>query len=155
MTYQYVWTDGSHPDFIAFSACMEEYYNQMVGGAANRKNFIPYNALAEIHDVLIVYSQEKPIACAAFKAYNTTTMEIKRVWVSEAYRGQHIAKDMMTLLEARARQKGHDTAILQTRAACTAAVALYQSIGYRKIENYPPYDKMEAAVCYEKSLLSV
>ncbi len=150
MAYQYIWTDGSNPDFVAFSACMEEYYNQMVGGAANRKSFIPYNALTEIHDVLLVYSQEKPVACAAFKAYDTTTIEIKRVWVSEAYRRQNIAKNMMALLEKCAQQKGYTTAILQTRAACTAAVALYLSIGYQKIDNYPPYDHMPQAVCYKK-----
>lgn len=44
-------------------------------------------------------------------------------------------------------------AILQTREACTEAVALYNSIGYRRIDNYSPYDNMELAICFEKVLL--
>lgn len=152
MGYDYLWTDGTNKDFAAFSQCMEAYYNKIVGGIENRKSFVPYNSLADIHDVLIVYDQASPVACAAFKEYDALRAEIKRVWVSEPYRGRHISKEMMGMIEHRAKEKGYEKVILQTREACIEAVALYKAIGYERIENYPPYDKMELAVCYGKDL---
>lgn len=152
MHFSYIWTDGTDKDFSDFSLRMEAYYNQMVGGAQNRKSFIPYNAPDDIHDVLIVYDAGMPIACAGMKEYDAESAEIKRVWVEEAYRGRHIAGTMMAMLERCAREKGYRRMILQTRETCTDAVGLYQSIGYRPISNYPPYDTMELAVCYGKEL---
>ena len=34
----------------------------------------------------------------------------------------------------------------------TEAVSLYEKLGYYRIENYPPYDKLDGAVCYAKDL---
>ena len=32
------------------------------------------------------------------------------------------------------------------------AVRLYSKRGYYQIDNYPPYDKMEGAICFAKDL---
>lgn len=152
MEYIYRWTDGTNTDFVNFSTDMEAYYNRLVNGAANRKNFIPYNALADIKDVVIAYDENTPIACASFKKYNDKSAEVKRVWVSPEYRGRHISKELMKLVENRAKEKGFTRTILQTREACYDAVSLYRTIGYRKIDNYPPYDNMELAICFAKDL---
>lgn len=152
MKFEYIWTDGTNPDFASLSLLMEEYYNQLVGGAEKRSSFIPHNALNDIRNVLMVYSDGKPVASAAFKEYNPSTVEIKRVWVCREYRGRHISRTMMDMLEQRAREMGYTKAILQTREQCFEAVSLYTKIGYCKIRNYPPYNEMEQAVCYAKQL---
>ncbi len=152
MDFEYIWTDGSNPDFAALSVLMEDYYNELVGGADKRRNFIPHNALTDIHDVLMVYSDGKPIACASFREYAPLVAEIKRVWVCKEYRGRHISCTMMEYLEQRAKEFGFVKAILQTREQCVEAVSLYKRIGYTQIDNYPPYDSMAQAVCYAKSL---
>ena len=59
---------------------------------------------------------------------------------------------MMRMLEERAAAQGFERAILQTRESMTAAVQLYLGLGYRQIENYPPYDKLKGAVCFAKQL---
>lgn len=152
MELRYVWTDGTEPDFERFSEEMEAYYNSLVGGEENRKGFIPHNSLAKIHDVVMVYDGKKAVACASFKQYDDISAEIKRVWVSAPYRGNHISKEMMRLLEGRAKEKGFRKVILQTRKACVEALSLYRSLGYRQVENYPPYECLDEAVCYAKSL---
>lgn len=152
MEYVFKWTDGNNQDFIDFSEDMEEYYNQLVGGAFNRKKFIPHNSLVDIKDVLIVYENEKPVGCASFKEYNSECVEIKRVWISKNYRGKGISRKLMLLIEFKAKEKGFKTAILQTRETCVEAVSLYKSIGYKKIDNYPPYEEMEQAICFYKEL---
>ena len=49
------WTDGKDRDFQSFWLKTEEYYNQLVGGAGNRKAFMPYNISDSIPYVLIAY----------------------------------------------------------------------------------------------------
>ncbi|MBE6759861.1 MAG: GNAT family N-acetyltransferase [Ruminococcaceae bacterium] len=152
MDFDYIWTDGSDPDFVALSLLMEDYYNQLVGGSEKRSSFIPHNALDDIHNVLMVYCDGKPIASAAFKEYDPFTVEVKRVWVCREYRGRHISRTMMELLEKRAKGMGYTRAVLQTREQCLAAVSLYTKMGYSRTSNYPPYDRMAQAICYAKQL---
>jgi len=146
------WTDGHDRDFQAFWLKTEEYYNQLVGGAENRKAFVPYNISDSIADVLIACDGDTAIGCAGLKPYSGNDAEIKRVWVEPAYRKNHIAQEMMSLLEKKAKENGFSRLILQTREIMTGAVRLYGKLGYHRIPNYPPYDSLEGAVCFAKEL---
>lgn len=152
MDIRYEWTNGSDEAFQRFYRITEAYYSQVVGGLENRRGFVPYNALEDIQDVLIAYDGETPVACASFKRYCAADAEIKRVWVEPAWRGRHIATGLMARLEGRIREQGYERAILQTREAMADAVRLYTGLGYRRIENYPPYDRLDGAVCFAKAL---
>lgn len=149
---KYCWTDGTSEIFHQFYLITEEYYSQIVGGAKNRKAFISYNISESIQDVLLVYQDNVCIACAGMKKYSEQDVEIKRVWVEPAYRGLKIATQMVLKIEDKARKKGFQRTILQTRPIMPDAIALYKKLGYYQIENYPPYDKLEGAVCYAKNL---
>jgi ribosomal protein S18 acetylase RimI-like enzyme len=59
---------------------------------------------------------------------------------------------MMKMIENKAKEQHFTRTILQTREAMTEAVSLYEKLGYYRIENYPPYDKLDGAVCYAKDL---
>lgn len=152
MQASYRWTNGSDPVFHEFYLKTEEYYNRIVGGAENRTAFIPYNISDSISEVLIAYDGWTPAGCAGLKPYSGRDMEVKRVWVEPAYRKHHIAQEMMILLEKKARENGFSRLVLQTREIMTGAVRLYGKLGYHRIENYPPYDKLEGAVCFAKEL---
>ena len=67
-------------------------------------------------------------------------------------RGQHIALDMMSQIEERAVNEGYKRTVLQTREIMEDAVGLYKKLGYKQIENYPPYDKLDGAICFAKEL---
>ena len=148
----YRWTSGENADFAEFYRITEDFYSSLVGGGKNRKGFVAFNASAEIPDVLIAYDGEKAVGCSGLKKYSRTAAEIKRVWVRPDARGQHIASRMMDLVERKAKEQGFETVILQTRLKMQEAVKMYTKRGYRLIDNYPPYDKLEGAVCYEKTL---
>ena len=152
MELQYTWTDGSDPAFAHFYRITEDYYSALVGGKQNRKGFIPYNCSECVETVLIVADQGKPVACAGLKRCSQADAEIKRVWVEPQYRRRHIAVNMMQMLEERALQQGYQRTVLQTRSVMTDAVQLYTGLGYHQIENYPPYDKLDGAVCFAKEL---
>ncbi len=144
---EFKWTDGSDESFRRFYIETENYYSQIVGGEKNRQEFAPYNLSNTISDVIIAYSNGKPVGCAGLKKYSDSDIEIKRVWVEPESRGQKIASRMLNLIEEKARQMNYRRTILQTRPMMTDAVRLYENRGYSIIDNYPPYDRLEGAIC--------
>ncbi len=148
----YIWTDGSNKDFEEFYRITEEYYSQLVGGVQNREGFVPYNIIMDVKNVLIAYKNSIAVGCASFKEYSKTDAEIKRVWVQPEYRGKHLATKMMGRIEQQAKAKGYKRTVLQTREIMTEAVILYKKLGYSRIDNYPPYDTLDGAVCFAKRL---
>ena len=143
----FVWTDGNNTDFHRFYLKTEEYYNSIVGGSENRTAFMPHNLSEQISDVVIAYFGKTAIGCAGLKRYSESDVEIKRVWVEPEYRGQHIASQMMKMLEEKGKEEGYKRMILQTRPLMSEAVRLYKKRGYLLINNYPPYDKLDGAIC--------
>ena len=144
---EFKWTDGSDASFRRFYIETENYYSQIVGGGEKRAGFVPYNLSDTIADVLIAYINGKPVGCAGLKKHSDSDVEIKRVWVEPEARGKKIASRMLNLIEEKARQMNYKRAILQTRPVMTDAVGLYEKRGYSLIENYPPYDRLEGAIC--------
>lgn len=149
---EYKWTNGKNEDFQRFYLITEEYYSKIVGGIENRSSFVPYNISDSITDVAIAYYNGIAIGCAGLKRYSDADVEVKRVWVEPDYRGRHIAVELMEMLEKRAKQQGFQRTILQTREIMIAAVKLYLNRGYYQIDNYPPYNKLEGAICFAKDL---
>ena len=151
---EYKWTDGNDKDFLHFYEITEDYYTKMAGGLSKRQGFIPYNLSSLIPDVLIAYDDGIAVACAGLKGYSDDDVEIKRVWVDPDRRGLRIATSMMEMLEKKASEDGYKRMILQTRPVMEDAVSLYLKLGYEFIDNYPPYDKLEGAICLAKEITS-
>ena len=152
MQAEYRWTDGKDSDFRRFYLKTEEYYSRIVGGAQNRRAFVPFNLSESVTDVVIAYADGAAIGCAGLKAYSDRDAEVKRVWVEPNYRRNHIAGEIMDRIENRAKELGFLRTILQTRPIMKDAVGLYLKRGYHQIACYPPYDRLEGAVCFAKEL---
>ena len=152
MALRFTWTDGNDKVFRDFYLITEAYYSRIVGGEENRRQFIPYNLSSAVEDVLLVYRNGTPVGCAGLKRYSDADAEVKRLWVEPAFRGKGIATMLMDRVEERAKAQGYRRVILQTRPIMPDAVALYEKRGYRLIPNYPPYDRLDGAVCYAKAL---
>ncbi|MCM1245376.1 MAG: GNAT family N-acetyltransferase [Roseburia sp.] len=148
----YKWTDGTNKTFQKFYLITENYYSKIVGGVENRKSFIPYNISESIQEALIAYIGDVPVACSGLKKYSEKDVEIKRVWVEPEHRGHHIATSMMKMIETKAKQQGFQRTILQTREIMKDAVKLYVKLGYYRIDNYPPYNELDGAICFAKDL---
>ena len=150
MRFEY--TDGCNKDFIELCRGLDNFLNELVGGEENRTEYIQYNKLEDIHDVVIAYDDDIPVGSASFKKYDDENAEVKRVFVKEAYRGQGISYELMKRLEERARKKGFKYFILESGELLVAAMALYRKIGYTVIPNYGQYADMEESVCMKKKL---
>lgn len=51
-----------------------------------------YNKVPELNTVVVVYSDNKPVARRCFKQNDETTVEIKRMYVEKEYRGKRNIK---------------------------------------------------------------
>ena len=100
-------TDGYNANFILLCHELDAFLNELVGGEENRSQYIPYNHLDDIHDVIVVYDNNIPVGCAGFKKHDTECAEVKRVFIRQAYRGKGISKKLMQLLEEKAKEKGY------------------------------------------------
>lgn len=147
-----VYTDGCNQDFIQLCRLLDDYLNEMAGGEKNRSQYIQYNTLEDIHDVVLLYAGNQPAGCASFKWYEHGIAEVKRVFVKKEYRGKGLAKELMSQLERRAAEKGFLKLILETGASLTEATRLYHKIGYGIIENYGQYKNMKESICMQKVL---
>ena len=152
MDLQFIWTNGNDETFKHFYLVTEQYYNRLVGGEEKRRQFIPYYASSAVDVVLLVFYGNGAVGCSGLKKYSDTDAEIKRVWVEPEYRRHHIAAQMMTALEGNAKTMGYKRTILQTREIQSDAVKLYTGRGYHQIDNYPPYDRLDGAICFAKEL---
>ena len=150
MRFEY--TDGNSKDFIALCHELDDFLNDLVGGEEKRSEYIQYNKLDDIHDVVMAYDKDVPVGSASFKRYDDENAEVKRVFVKKEYRGQGISLELMKMLEERAREKGFKYFILESGEPLAAAMALYRKIGYKIIPNYGQYKCMDESICMKKIL---
>ncbi|MBU2525280.1 MAG: GNAT family N-acetyltransferase [Bacteroidetes bacterium] len=111
-----------------------------------------FNKLYAIKYVLLAFEKETPVGCGAIKAYDSCTMEIKRMYVAPDHRGKGIAAKVLAELEKWAGELGFEKCILETGTRQSSAIRLYQKSGYQQIPNYGQYAQVQNSLCFEKSL---
>jgi len=144
-------TTSENPDFISliktFDTFLWERYPEL-------KNDYWGNNLIEFNlNVVVVYLNEKAVGCGCFKKYNTNTVELKRMFVSQEARGLGLAQRIIKELEDEARTQGFETMILETLYKQIEAISLYQKVGFEIVENYEPYVGLANSVCMSKSII--
>ncbi|WP_431218991.1 GNAT family N-acetyltransferase [Leifsonia xyli] len=82
---------------------------------------------------VLLLRQGEPIAGGAFKRYDETTAELKRIWTSSAHRRQGLARRIVAELESEALRQGYSRVYLTTGPRQPEAKALYLAAGYRPL----------------------
>ena len=115
----------------------QQYYNQ-------------FNIINDIAEVVVAYAAEIPIGCGCLKKFDATTVELKRMFVSDDYRGKGIAAKILNELEQWAKELGYKQIILETGTALNAANNFYKKQGYSITANWGQYIGVETSVCMKK-----
>jgi GNAT superfamily N-acetyltransferase len=144
-------TDSESEDFRTLIAELDKNLSDINGDEQNIYN--SHNLIDYIETVAVIYIDENPIGCGAFKVLDNSSVEIKRVYLKLSHRGKGYSKNIMNELEEWALQKGYTRSLLETGKKQFSALALYKSIGYKVIENYGPYKNLSNSICMEKHLL--
>lgn len=114
--------------------------------------FDQYNKLDHIKYVVIAKIKDVPVGCGAIKEYEEQTMEIKRMFTDNAYRGKGVASSILAELELWSKELGYGRCILETGVNQKGAIGLYRKNEYRRIPNYGQYQNVESSRCFEKVL---
>ena len=149
---EFIETDGRNIDFIMLCGMLDDNLNEIVGGEQQREQYNQYNTLENIHDVVLLYDNNQPIACASFKEYEPGVAEVKRVFLRKDYRGRGLSKELMGRLEAKAKRQGYQKLILETGRPLKEAFGLYQKLGFDMIESYGQYRCMCDSICMSKKI---
>lgn len=76
------------------------------------------------------------VGCGGVQFLDATTAEIKRMWVSDAARGQGLGRRLLAQLEDAAVAAGRRRIVLDTNGVLDEALGLYRSSGYVAIDRY-------------------
>jgi len=88
--------------------------------------------------LFVVLYKDEPAGCVAIRPFSTNTCELKRLYVRKEYRGTRIGHQLARTAINAAREIGYEAIYLDTLPPMTAAIALYESLGFREI--LPYYD---------------
>ena len=143
---------GNDKDFIYLCGELDKALEELVGGKFQRNVYAKYNTTEMIHDAIVVYDGENPVACGSFKRYDDEHAELKRVFVSKDIASHGLGSQIVGRLEDKARQQGYRYCILETGVPLKAACHMYQKLGYKVIPNYGQYADMSNSICMEKEL---
>lgn len=105
--------------------------------------------------LIVALEDGVPVAGGAFRRYDATTAELKRIWTASDRRQRGYGRLVVAELERVARERGYARVYLTTGPRQPEAVALYLATGYT-----PLYDRSLAAEDvgvhpFEKSLIGL
>ena len=101
--------------------------------------------------LLLVYDNELPVACAAYRKIGEDICELKRMYIKPDYRRKGIGQEIMNILCTRSKLNGYRLMRLDTLDTMTPAIKLYSNNGFYTIEAYY-HNPNEGVVYMEKSL---
>lgn len=102
----------------------------------------------------IAYAGAQPVGCGAWRSWagSEEVAEVKRVFVSHAGRRMGLARRIMSTIEQDAKAHGRRRIILETGTAQPEAIALYEALGYERIEPFGYYKNEPGVRCFGKDL---
>jgi len=141
---------GKDETFRALIAALDEELNERYG--AQMEFFGPHNLSDDVKNAVVVSLDGTPAGCGCFKSVSEDSVEMKRIFVHKAFRGQRLARAVLAELEDWAREAGFAVAVLETGILQPEAIRLYEAAGYSRIPNYPPYVGVTESICFQKTL---
>jgi putative acetyltransferase len=143
-------TQSDHKDFQELVRALD--IDLKIRDGEEHSFFAQFNKIDSIKHVVLAYNQDTALACGAIKAYDSNTMEIKRMFVAPEFRGQGIASLVLSELEKWSRELHFKQCILETGQKQPEAIRLYHKNNYTLIPNFGQYAGVESSVCFEKIL---
>lgn len=147
---QLIRTTSENPDYQKLVVLLDAVLKILDG--EEHSFYAQYNKSDTIKNVVVVYENNQPLGCGAFKFYENKTVEIKRMFVLPEQRGKGIAHQILQELENWAKELDFNCCVLETGKKQVEAIGLYQKAGYHIISNYGQYIGMENSICMQKEI---
>ncbi|MFD4997487.1 GNAT family N-acetyltransferase [Streptomyces buecherae] len=123
----------SHPLVRPLLRELGDEYTARYGGDAHQELArYPDEEFTPAHGgtLLLLLEDGDPVAGGAFRRYDATTAELKRIWTHSAHRRRGLARQVVIELERTARERGYRRVYLTTGPRQPEARGLYLATGY-------------------------
>ena len=149
---------AERPDTEAAIELITELENHLAPQypAASRHGFSVEKLIAQAVAFFVVRYNGVPAGTGGIKlfgpGYDPVYGELKRMYVRPQFRGLGLAKQMVSHLEAYARENSVFLTRLETGIYQTEAIGLYERMGYYQIAPFGEYKVDPLSLFYEKKL---
>lgn len=143
-------TDSTNADFQRLAAGMEKELYGRDGPLAEINQEL--NKAENLSSVLVLYKNDMPVACGAFRPYNSRAAEIKRLYVEPSHRRKNLASQILSALELLAKEMKYKFCLLETGKNQPEAISFYSRKGYKPIENFGKYAGSLNSLCFSKRI---
>jgi GNAT superfamily N-acetyltransferase len=101
---------------------------------------------------LVALRGAEPMGCGALRRVDSTTGELKRMYVRPEARGLGVGRALLAALQDEARRLGLTRVALETTRRQQRALAVYARNGFVRIEPFGDYGGLPESVCMAKDL---
>ncbi|WP_428067440.1 GNAT family N-acetyltransferase [Chryseobacterium gambrini] len=143
-------TDSSNKDFQNLVQLLDA--DLAIRNGEDHAFYDQFNKIDAIKNCIVIYVDEIPAACGAFKKFDEETVEIKRMYTNPDFRKKGLATAIVKELEFWAKELNYTKALLESSLEQNEALSVYEKSGYTRIPNYGQYIGIDKSVCYEKVL---
>ena len=121
-------TNSSEADFIDLVKYLDA--DLKIRDGEDHDLYNQFNSITNIKYCIVAYEDQIPIGCGGIKAFDESTIEVKRMYVKPEYRGKGVAGKILMDLEFWAKELGYQKCVLETGVKQPEAIALYKKYGY-------------------------
>ena len=100
---------------------------------------------------LVALDGDELVGCAGWRLHDGDA-ELKRMFTLASARGKGVARKLLAAIEDSARLAGCRRVILETGDKQPEAIGLYESAGYRRIEDFGYYKGYDGVLSYARDL---
>jgi len=142
--------EATAPELVSVSRRLFEEYAAGIGVDLCFQNFdqelagLPGKYAPPEGRLILAKSDSGYAGCVALRKLEDGICEMKRLYVRPESRGQGIGRALAMEVIAQGRKIGYGTMRLDTLASMKAAIALYEGLGFRRVEAYCHNPEREA-----------
>lgn len=140
------------PDAVGLITELEAHLEPLYP-AESRHGYSVEKLIAQAVAFFVLRDNGFPAGRAGIQLFGVEYGEIKRMYVRPQYRGLGFGKLLLDHLADYARMHGVDLLRLETGIHQTAAIRLYERMGFQHIPPFGAYLADPLSLCYEKRIL--
>lgn len=119
----------------------------------SRHGYSVEKLMAQAVAFFVLRHDDVPAGCGGIQLFGTEYGELKRMYVRSAFRGLGYGKLLLDHLADYARAQGVGLLRLETDIHQTAAIRLYERMGFQRIAPFGDYTDDPLSLCYEKHIM--
>lgn len=117
-----------YADWLEIDLSFQEFNREMAN--------LPGDYTPPLGRLLLAWADSEPAGCVALRPMNDSVCEMKRLFVRPTFRGQSVGRMLAEAVIVEAKAIGYSSMRLDTLPRMTAAIRLYDSLGFIAIPAY-------------------